>query len=202
MLSLVCCLLFFFFQAEDGIRDHCVTGVQTCALPICGPVETREGRRFLPPGARTASDYAGKCAASVPLSALPLHEIHAEEAQKEERWRRISLRSHLRYARPVGEIDDLLLSLQAREALMVAQTRSTGKRLQEASVSSPDSARGALRGTRRRGSGKGKRSTNQAEAAKDESAENAPQGTPVIHDLFADTEQEEIHPEDQEERDA
>src|SRR5438034_2682042 len=28
--------LFFFFQAEDGIRDHCVTGVQTCALPICG----------------------------------------------------------------------------------------------------------------------------------------------------------------------
>ena len=25
---------FFFFQAEDGIRAHCVTGVQTCALPI------------------------------------------------------------------------------------------------------------------------------------------------------------------------
>src|SRR5438034_3905117 len=28
---------FFFFQAEDGIRDHCVTGVQTCALPIWCP---------------------------------------------------------------------------------------------------------------------------------------------------------------------
>src|SRR5439155_6495399 len=27
-------LLFFFFQAEDGIRDGHVTGVQTCALPI------------------------------------------------------------------------------------------------------------------------------------------------------------------------
>src|SRR6266540_4027168 len=26
---------FFFFQAEDGIRDRDVTGVQTCALPIC-----------------------------------------------------------------------------------------------------------------------------------------------------------------------
>src|SRR5689334_24320699 len=26
---------FFFFQAEDGIRDGTVTGVQTCALPIC-----------------------------------------------------------------------------------------------------------------------------------------------------------------------
>src|SRR2546422_11542672 len=28
-------LFFFFFQAEDGIRDVAVTGVQTCALPIC-----------------------------------------------------------------------------------------------------------------------------------------------------------------------
>src|SRR2546425_4070546 len=26
--------MFFFFQAEDGIRDKLVTGVQTCALPI------------------------------------------------------------------------------------------------------------------------------------------------------------------------
>ena len=29
-------LVVFFFQAEDGIRDYKVTGVQTCALPICG----------------------------------------------------------------------------------------------------------------------------------------------------------------------
>src|SRR2546426_4986982 len=28
----------FFFQAEDGIRDYKVTGVQTCALPICSRV--------------------------------------------------------------------------------------------------------------------------------------------------------------------
>src|SRR3712207_9269630 len=28
------CMCFFFFQAEDGIRDIGVTGVQTCALPI------------------------------------------------------------------------------------------------------------------------------------------------------------------------
>src|SRR5690606_40477577 len=28
------CSFFFFFQAEDGIRDFHVTGVQTCALPI------------------------------------------------------------------------------------------------------------------------------------------------------------------------
>src|SRR2546427_8618749 len=30
--------LFFFFQAEDGIRDLTVTGVQTCALPISAGV--------------------------------------------------------------------------------------------------------------------------------------------------------------------
>src|SRR5262249_59018665 len=33
----------FFFQAEDGIRDWSVTGVQTCALPICV-----DPRRFFP----------------------------------------------------------------------------------------------------------------------------------------------------------
>src|SRR5699024_12053914 len=32
LVSCFCCL--FFFQAEDGIRDRNVTGVQTCALPI------------------------------------------------------------------------------------------------------------------------------------------------------------------------
>src|ERR1039457_1296362 len=32
------CLLFFFLHAEDGIRDYKVTGVQTCALPICKTV--------------------------------------------------------------------------------------------------------------------------------------------------------------------
>src|SRR5438105_15572508 len=35
LVPLLC--LFFFFQAEDGIRDPLVTGVQTCALPICVP---------------------------------------------------------------------------------------------------------------------------------------------------------------------
>src|SRR5262249_59902877 len=34
---------FFFFQAEDGIRDWSVTGVQTCALPI-SPGRTRGDR--------------------------------------------------------------------------------------------------------------------------------------------------------------
>src|SRR5437762_4423725 len=35
--------VFFFFQAEDGIRDTSVTGVQTCALPICTRTTVRGG---------------------------------------------------------------------------------------------------------------------------------------------------------------
>src|SRR5258708_9797789 len=38
---------FFFFQAEDGIRDDLVTGVQTCALPISArQSKHRPDRRF------------------------------------------------------------------------------------------------------------------------------------------------------------
>src|SRR5437763_15146304 len=66
MWSVYLFLFFFFFQAEDGIRDTSVTGVQTCALPICDGEEeglpARRGARVratplphhhaLPPGAR------------------------------------------------------------------------------------------------------------------------------------------------------
>src|SRR5260370_21401870 len=50
---------FFFFQAEDGIRDSSVTGVQTCALPISpavtpGTTFTSEGGR----GARASAHDA------------------------------------------------------------------------------------------------------------------------------------------------
>src|SRR5699024_11963369 len=44
------CRLFFFFQAEDGIRDRNVTGVQTCALPISS---SRANTRSSPPGRST-----------------------------------------------------------------------------------------------------------------------------------------------------
>ena len=37
LISYFLVLFFFFFQAEDGIRDWSVTGVQTCALPISLP---------------------------------------------------------------------------------------------------------------------------------------------------------------------
>src|SRR5256885_8671252 len=44
-------LFFFFFQAEDGIRDYKVTGVQTCALPISS-LSTLARTRNSPPSAR------------------------------------------------------------------------------------------------------------------------------------------------------
>src|SRR5947208_1484042 len=50
---------FFFFQAEDGIRDDLVTGVQTCALPICPRDPSRS-----PGTACTAHRAAGGTAAA------------------------------------------------------------------------------------------------------------------------------------------
>src|SRR5215216_3431600 len=58
-------VFFFFFQAEDGIRDDLVTGVQTCALPIavrCLGAWTRRGGG----GVR---DFLAKSAAIVAASA-------------------------------------------------------------------------------------------------------------------------------------
>src|SRR2546430_11204947 len=57
MLSFV----FFFFQAEDGIRDLTVTGVQTCALPI-SPAVRRQEKPMTAPG-RTLALVGGLLAA-------------------------------------------------------------------------------------------------------------------------------------------
>src|SRR3989449_3669187 len=53
-------LFFFFFQAEDGIRDVAVTGVQTCALPISlrPPGSPLPG---LPPSRASAAVACSKC---------------------------------------------------------------------------------------------------------------------------------------------
>src|SRR2546430_6892693 len=48
-------LLFFFFQAEDGIRDLTVTGVQTCALPISS------GNPLDPNSSCSEMAFSGKC---------------------------------------------------------------------------------------------------------------------------------------------
>src|SRR6266568_7099068 len=50
---------YFFFQAEDGIRDGTVTGVQTCALPICDL--HRSAMRTNPKGVEVYGPRAVRC---------------------------------------------------------------------------------------------------------------------------------------------
>src|SRR5438034_10013460 len=56
---------FFFFQAEDGIRYHCVTGVQTCALPISRRPPRSSGPR--PPGRPAPTPFSS----SPPITTSP-----------------------------------------------------------------------------------------------------------------------------------
>src|SRR5256885_7427166 len=86
-------VFFFFFQAEDGIRDYKVTGVQTCALPIYYPrqramfgIAQRAG--FDPvgflidcPPASAADDSAYVRAIEEFAAALPRSEEHTSELQ-------------------------------------------------------------------------------------------------------------------------
>src|SRR6266542_3867481 len=69
---------FFFFQAEDGIRDATVTGVQTCALPISEMDELAlaHGLRVVPPGVMEAVDTHLERAVAV-------HGMHLERPRYE-----------------------------------------------------------------------------------------------------------------------
>src|SRR5256886_11819361 len=70
-------LLFFFFQAEDGIRDLTVTGVQTCALPIWGRQrEHRCEHRALPSPCHSSAS-TGFIAAAAVLTAAATSPAHA-----------------------------------------------------------------------------------------------------------------------------
>src|SRR5204863_4692512 len=70
-------LFFFFFQAEDGIRDLYVTGVQTCALPICTSTEvcctsgrTPLSRRSSPARAASATPRSERSQSTHPVNRL------------------------------------------------------------------------------------------------------------------------------------
>src|SRR6266536_4165702 len=70
---------FFFFQAEDGIRDPLVTGVQTCALPIClrlgSPVPAEVGQHAEDDGGEGDSEHEPECVhAARPRAAQALAE--------------------------------------------------------------------------------------------------------------------------------
>src|SRR5207302_7686014 len=85
-LFLFICFMFFFFQAEDGIRDFHVTGVQTCALPICSPRRCNLARRCsgwwaaairvysCPTPTRSSPRWSDDA-----MKRLPLHDERSEE---------------------------------------------------------------------------------------------------------------------------
>src|SRR5256886_6775906 len=84
------CFFFFFFQAEDGIRDLTVTGVQTCALPISGHTSSRLEAvdligRDVPQG-KTAPGARGECvilqAPRQEVFLLSTHQIGRIERQQ------------------------------------------------------------------------------------------------------------------------
>src|SRR5256885_12231945 len=61
---------FFFFQAEDGIRDYKVTGVQTCALPIFSLAAWMRQQPNL---------------CRIPVIAVTAHALVTEQQRSEER---------------------------------------------------------------------------------------------------------------------
>src|SRR6266581_7896947 len=63
--------LFFFFQAEDGIRDGRVTGVQTCALPISAASASAHSRQVKTPRACRETVIAKACASHGALNTGP-----------------------------------------------------------------------------------------------------------------------------------
>src|SRR5256885_9356790 len=81
--------IFFFFQAEDGIRDYKVTGVQTCALPISRNVrnepdpKNRGGDYF----SGSPSSFGGARNASLSKQAGKIDHSHGEEPAQHQRTR-------------------------------------------------------------------------------------------------------------------
>src|SRR5258708_34713141 len=75
---------FFFFQAEDGIRDDLVTGVQTCALPI---YRAQHDYTQALDAARTMHDRAAEWQSAIDLGFLWVQRDYAQA----ETWFRQAL---------------------------------------------------------------------------------------------------------------
>src|SRR5438552_4087836 len=83
----------FFFQAEDGIRDDLVTGVQTCALPISSPD---------PSGVRPRVGRRGERLAGLPSTPGPTRGLHGGSSPRNRRLPTSSPRDHRSGASPRG----------------------------------------------------------------------------------------------------
>src|SRR2546430_10787745 len=76
------CFFFFFFQAEDGIRDLTVTGVQTCALPIFAqrrrPDRERGGERPVAAPGRAVARPAVRGVQTLDRKSTRLNSSHSQ----------------------------------------------------------------------------------------------------------------------------
>src|SRR5688572_31306014 len=69
--------MHFFFQAEDGIRDLTVTGVQTCALPISTAITTAPDGVAGVPGVAARIQLAVRIGDVIPAGRAPGSPSHA-----------------------------------------------------------------------------------------------------------------------------
>src|SRR5437773_5240332 len=85
-------IFVFFFQAEDGIRDRDVTGVQTCALPIF----TLIGENCEHPGERTELAFSAAAPADFPeaLEGAVIERVRSEERRVGKECRSRGSRYH------------------------------------------------------------------------------------------------------------
>src|SRR5690606_39315850 len=85
MVRWVFCI-FFFFQAEDGIRDFHVTGVQTCALPISTPRAARARPRSSASARRPSTSRSARAACPCrPTPRRPRRSPRSSARRSEER---------------------------------------------------------------------------------------------------------------------
>src|SRR3989440_827624 len=84
-------LFFFFFQAEDGIRDLIVTGVQTCALPIsrmCRRSSMRDRLGVTNTRTRPADPQPQRASTAKASKACRGFELNRRSAHRERRDRK------------------------------------------------------------------------------------------------------------------
>src|SRR5205823_9523681 len=97
----LCCFFvcfFFFFQAEDGIRDKLVTGVQTCALPIFHGVDELAHDRDVHVRFEQRQAHVTERFLDVALRDPPLALQLAEERVERSEERRVGKESRSRWA--------------------------------------------------------------------------------------------------------
>src|SRR5690349_22931518 len=107
------CFFFFFFQAEDGIRDLYVTGVQTCALPILLVEDTRRE------------------AAGARVHAARIHEGRGALSRALPRARRRRQRRQLDVGGPRERSEEHTSELQSRRDLVCRLLLEKKKKIRE-----------------------------------------------------------------------